>query len=114
MIRNSNHTARLIRIVLVLFSFSLFAGLLGCGYTPPSSTVISIQGPASDSIDPGDSASLTATVTDTSNFGLPDLISDVDTERHRMHGSSVWSAFEFHDQHCDVYGSGECRDGVQR
>lgn len=51
--------------VLVLCSISLAAGLVGCGGSAP--TTITIQGPASSHVDPGDSATFTATVANDSN-----------------------------------------------
>ena len=51
--------------VLVVLGLSLTANLVGCGGSgTPIPTGITIQGPTSDNIDPGDSASFTATVTD--------------------------------------------------
>ena len=58
--------------VLVFLGLSLAANLVGCGgsSTPPP-TGITIQGPNNGTIDPGDSASFTATVTnDVHNAGV--------------------------------------------
>jgi hypothetical protein len=72
MIRGSSFTARLFMAVLVFLGVSLAANLVGCGSssTPPP-TGITIQGPTNGTIDPGDSASFTATVTnDAHNAGV--------------------------------------------
>jgi|GEM_PF-1485830 len=72
MIRGSSVTARLFTAVLVFLGLSLAANLVGCGgsSTPPP-TGITIQGPTNGTIDPGDSASFTAAVTnDSHNAGV--------------------------------------------
>jgi hypothetical protein len=72
MTRGSSFTARVLTAVLVVLGLSLAANLVGCGGSstqPP--TGIMVHGPASDTIDPGDSASFTATVTnDVHNAGV--------------------------------------------
>jgi Putative Ig domain len=79
MIRNSNRRAHLLKGALVFCSLSLFNGLLGCGSSttptppppPPPPTGVTIQGPASSNVDPGDSASFTAAVqNDSTNAGV--------------------------------------------
>jgi Putative Ig domain len=72
MIRGSRCTARLFTAALVFLGLSLAANLVGCGgsSTPPP-TGITIQGPTNGTIDPGDSATFTATVTnDSHNAGV--------------------------------------------
>ena len=51
--------------VVALLSVSLAAGLAGCGGSGP--TTITIQGPASSNVDPGNTATFTATVANDSN-----------------------------------------------
>jgi hypothetical protein len=73
MIRTSSHTARILAATLVLLGALLSANLLGCGSTSisPIPTAIGIQGPKSTSVDPGDSATYTAAVSnDANNAGV--------------------------------------------
>ena len=72
MLRGSSVTARLFTAVLVFLGLSLVANLVGCGgSSTPTPTGITIQGPAARTIDPGDSISFTAAVTnDVHNAGV--------------------------------------------
>jgi Putative Ig domain len=72
MLRGSSVTARLFTAVLVFLGLSLVANLVGCGgSSTPTPTGITIQGPAARTIDPGDSVSFTAAVTnDVHNAGV--------------------------------------------
>ncbi len=69
MIRSSAFTARLLAATLVVLGGILSASLLGCGTTAvtPTPTAIGIQGPKTTSVDPGDSATYTATVSNDAN-----------------------------------------------
>jgi hypothetical protein len=69
MIRSSAHTARILAATLIILGVTLSANLLGCGSTAvaPIPTAIGIQGPKSTSVDPGDSATYTATVSNDVN-----------------------------------------------
>jgi hypothetical protein len=58
-----NRSARVTIHLVALLLFSLAATLTGCGGSSSSNpTGVTVTGPASDTIDPGDSASFTATV----------------------------------------------------
>jgi hypothetical protein len=72
MLRSSSRTAHRFTAALVSLGISLSACLLGCGGTSkPTPTAIVITGATSQSVDPGDSVSYTATVTnDTNNAGV--------------------------------------------
>ena len=73
MIRRSSRPARILAATLFLFGVSLSASLLGCGSTsvPPTPTAIGIQGPKTTTVDPGDTATYTATVAnDANNAGV--------------------------------------------
>jgi hypothetical protein len=73
MIRSLSCPARLLTAVLVLLSVSLSVSLVGCGESsaPSKPTGITIQGSTNATVDPSDSVSYTATVTnDTSNAGV--------------------------------------------
>ncbi len=56
---------RSLKGVVALLSVSLAAGLAGCGGSGP--TTITIQGPASSNVDPGNAVTFTATVANDSN-----------------------------------------------
>jgi Putative Ig domain len=63
MIRSRSQTVRSLTAALALLGLTLSSSLLGCGGHAIAPSVVTLTGPASDTIDPGDTASFTSTVT---------------------------------------------------
>jgi Putative Ig domain len=63
MIRSSCLTVRLFAAALIILGLSLSSSLIGCGGHAAAPSEVTITGPASDTIDPGDTASFTGSVT---------------------------------------------------
>jgi hypothetical protein len=63
MIRSSCLTVRLFAAALIILGLSLSSSLIGCGGHAAAPSEVTITGPASDTIDPGGTASFTGSVT---------------------------------------------------